>query len=136
MVTIHDYNYLCNQAMEELIRDFKRQLPEELNKLPEKIQQVSITAYRPYFNDGSPCEYSLHLDADYCHINNDSQYLCDMEFGDKEYQEYADAVDIFFSFLADYLDDKIAEELFGEDAQITFDKNSGSYTVSQCGDHE
>lgn len=98
MVTIHDYNYLLNQTLEELYKSFKEKLPEELNKLPEKIQQVSITAYRPYFNDGDVCEYSLHLDTDYCHINNDSQYLCDMDISDEEHQEYADAIDRFFGF--------------------------------------
>ena len=74
---------ICEKhILEDLKNNFFKEWIKISTYLPSSIKTIGFPAYTPYFNDGDPCEYEVHIDSDYYRINSE-YHLYDL----KEYQD-------------------------------------------------
>lgn len=101
------YRAESQKAFEEALRDFFLSHPE--------INSIGWQQYAPYFNDGDVCSFSVHSDS--CSINGIDRWDGASDFDDKIYREVGDLIEI--------LDNDVAQELYGNDKQITIKIENG-----------
>lgn len=114
-------NKKCKESFTEVVKEIFTTYP--------KLKSFAWRQYTPYFNDGEPCEFSVHSDSDCISIDGADYYDYpnpeDTELTEEEVNVVASAVEELLNAIGE----DTLEEMFGSDSEILVKKEDGEIII-------
>lgn len=111
---VTDYNERIKEMREGLTNTLKEAFKEVFTENPN-LYMITWTQYAPYFNDGDPCEFSVH---ELYAVNKDV-------LEDEEYDE--DSLPSPWEFEDEFSKYRMSEPSWGEEAKAAWAASSEEY---------